>query len=223
MLKGLKRWCQKYPGGAMFIILILSIVVVVFGLLGMIAKLKLDIANTNLWETRQTANELKSELSIQEKAYEETIESLEDELAQLQGKVHAENTLAQVESYTPEKVYKFTGVSELRITSNGNPNVRPSPGKNGLTYGNFSGNITLDYFYSTPRLPQEGIGNWIGIPVHLLSEYELGLFPTDISSDLDGVIWVSADYLTFSDWLRNYDATEVNLAVDIATEQSLAG
>jgi hypothetical protein len=222
MFNNLKKWCHKWPGLAVLLLGLLTVMVLVFGFLGLIGKFKLDRANTNLWASRQTVTQLRQDAHEQSEEYEGVIEELRAELAALKGAEAVKATMNRTESLTPEKAYKFTSVAGVVISVvDGEPNVRPSPKVSEVSYGKLWGAFTLEYFYSYPRLPQEGIGNWIGIPVHLLSETERNLFPSDMQ-DKDGIVWVSADYLKFSDWLKNYPANEVNLKVDMAAELSNA-
>jgi hypothetical protein len=225
MLRNLFRWVKKSPEWATLLIALLAVVLIITiatgTILGIIGKSKLDTANTNLWASGQQNQQLRASAQTQNAQYEEVIERLRGELQEFRNAAATERAMTQAENLTPETVWKFTGTSNLTIRVNGDvaPRVRPSPRASDVSHGRLDvhARFTLEYFYATPNRPQDGIGNWIGIPVHLLSENELRSFPSEIAEDRDGIIWVSADYLRFSDYLRNYTSEQVNLRADIAT------
>lgn len=203
------RWCKnvrRCPGLAIIAVFMMLAIVVAMSFIGIIGKSKLDTANTSLWTVRQERNQLQEQMAVQAEQYEQTISDLRAELVTYRDAEAEAKRVAFIESFTPEEAYRFSGVESLVITTKDSVRVRPSPYAGEISYGRLNGGtrFQLEYFYAT-KLPQNGIGSWIGIPVQLLSD-DLSSFPQGIADDTDGIVWISADYLNFSDYLRNYDS-----------------
>ena len=143
--------------------------------------------------------------------------------------------LAKAENHTSQEVYKFTVTAggEVLFKVKEEVRVRPSPWAGDVSFGKIAAGsmFSLEYFYTignTPKsaqIPQDGKAVWIGIPIHLLDGPELGAFELLQSTpahlviwdDLDGVIWISGDYLDIP-YLGNYPHEKVNLDDDIVTQ-----
>ena len=223
-MKKLTNWCREYPGGAALVIILIGMVVVVFGVVGLVGMTKLNTANTGLWLAKHRIREIEQELSKKNAELQNTKEELQEEKTARKEAELARRMLKEAEEMTPEKVYKFTDMASITVTVGKDvPNVRPSPATaSKVSFGHLEENfiLNLEYLYAFPYRPDESVGSWIGIPLDLLSEDELSQFPEEVSEDHDRVVWISTDYLRFSDYLRNYSAEEVNLRVDLAVNSN---
>jgi hypothetical protein len=220
MLNNLRKWCHKLPGLAALLILFLALIIVVMGVIGLIGWNKLNIANTNLWQTRQNNLALANARTSQAAEYETAIAQLQAELlvyreaeteaARLE---RARQALIDADAMTPVRVWKYTTNGTLTMTTSGEVNVRPAPAvASGISFGKLNRGITIrtDYFYSRMAPNPDGslpYGNWIGVPVETVSRH----LDAAALEDPDGIVWISMDYLIWSDWLRNYTPEQVNL------------
>ncbi|MCL2038465.1 hypothetical protein FWG86_00985 [Candidatus Saccharibacteria bacterium] len=198
----------------------MCLILAIGGTLGIVGKGKLDRANTSLWQARQESERLLAEVKAAESRQDELIASLRAEIAGYQAAAaeglvvaRASAALVAADAMTPEVVWRYETGGRMQITVRAEVNVRPAPTVScGISFGMVPKELQIgpDYFYSKTEPNADGSlssGNWIGVPVMSVARY----LDAEALDDPDGVVWISIDYLSFSDWLRNYPPKEVSL------------